>query len=183
MGGVEIEFSIDGEANTTHVEEDERSENEAGESEAPPNATTGGRIQGKPHSEFISQLLKLTAVPTQIMQLLEHAGFRRIFALHRAGDPGITLELDVEEESGNGGGYRSLRSRRKRRPKDWTSMFPPVPNEEGKKLMDGGVFGRNEYYRDRRSGKPPRLARKLMNRELGTERRQLEATTSEMSQV
>ena len=46
------------------------------------------------------------------------------------------------------------------------NAFPPVPSEEGRKLMDGGVFGASQCYRDWRKRKP-RLANKLMMREFG----------------
>lgn len=116
------------------------------------------------------------------MQLLGHAGLRRIFANHRAGRSGITLQLDDGNEildDGVGG----LATRRRRRAKGSSNKFPPVPNDEGKKLMDGGVFGSNEYYRDTTRKANTRLARKLMCRELGTDRGQATSTASAISQV
>ena len=116
------------------------------------------------------------------MQLLGHAGLRRMFANHRAGGSGITLQLDDGNEvldDGHGG----LSTRRRRCAKGSSKIFPPVPSEEGKKLMDGGVFGSNEYYRDIAMESNTRLARKLMNRELGTGRGQSTTTASAISQV
>ena len=121
-------------------------------------------------------------VPTQIMQLLGHAGLRRIFANHRADGSGITLQLDegtdVQDDS-----FRGPDTRRRRRAKGSSRRFPPVPSEEGKKLMDGGVFGSNEYYRDITKKSNTRLARKLMSRELGTGKGLSSRTASAISQV
>lgn len=111
------------------------------------------------------------------MQLLGHAGLRRILANHRAGGSGFTLELGEEEENETGG------SRRSRRSKSWKNRFPPVPSEEGRKLMDGGVFGASAYFKDERIQRKQRLARKLMSRELGSGRRESTKTTSAISQV
>ena len=116
------------------------------------------------------------------MQLLGHAGLRRIFANHRAGGSGITLQLDDGNEildDGLGG----LATRRRRCAKGSSNKFPPVPSEEGKKLMHGGVFGSNEYYRDTTRKRNTRLARKLMSRELGAGRGQSTRTSSAISQV
>ena len=129
-----------------------------------------------------SKSLMLFLVPTQIMQLLGHAGLRRIFANHGAGGSGITLQLDdgnnIPEDSLGGLGIR-----RKRRAKGSNNRFPPVPSEAGQKLMDGGVFGSNEYYRDTTRRRSSRLAGKLMNRELGSSKAQSTRTASAISQV
>ena len=116
------------------------------------------------------------------MQLLGHAGLRRIFANHRAGDSGITLQLDDGNEIPDDG-FGGLATRKRRRAKGSSKRFPPVPSEEGKKLMDGGVFGSNEYYRDITRKRNTRLGKKLMSRELGTGRVQSTRTASVISQV
>lgn len=121
-------------------------------------------------------------VPTQIMQILGHAGLRRIFANHGAGGSGITLQLDDGNEVQDDG-FGSLANRRRRRAKGSKNRFPPVPSEEGRKLMDGGVFGSNEHYRDITRKSNTRLARKLMSRELGTGSRQCTGMASAISQV
>ena len=126
--------------------------------------------------------LMLLVVPTQIMQLLGHAGLRRIFANHGAGGSGITLQLDdsndIPEDS-----FGGLGTRRRRRAKGSNNSFPPVPSEAGQKLMDGGVFGSNEYYRDTTRKRSSKLAGKLMSRELGSSRAQSARTASAISQV
>ena len=116
------------------------------------------------------------------MQLLGHAGLRRIFANHRAGGSGITLQPDDGNEILDDG-FGGLSTRRRRRARVSSKKLPPVPSEEGKKLMDGGVFGSNEYYRDTTRKQSSRLARKLMSRELGTVRGQSTRTASTISQV
>lgn len=116
------------------------------------------------------------------MQLLGHAGLRRIFANHRAGGSGITLQLDDRNEILDDG-VGNPATRRRRHDKSSGKRFPAVPSEEGKKLMDDGVFGSNEYYRDRTKKNNTRLARKLMSRELGAGRSQFTRTPSAISQV
>ena len=116
------------------------------------------------------------------MQLLGHAGLRRIFANHRAGGSGITLQLDDGNEILDDG-FGGLATRRRRRDKGSRKKFPPVPDEEGRKLMDGGVFGCNEYYRDITRKRNTRLARKLMSRELGTVRGHSTRAATAISQV
>ena len=114
------------------------------------------------------------AVPSQIMQLLGRAGLRQLLAQHRAAD----VEDDDMEY-----GYRGPASRRRRRPKEGKSEFPAVPSEEGRKLMDAGVFGSSEYYRDRGRKRNTRLARKLMSRELGNDRGQTTRSPRAVAQV
>lgn len=123
------------------------------------------------------------AVPAQFMQLLGHAGLRRILASHGAGGSGITVQLDEDDPDGLEDRYGALGTRRRQGAKGCNNKFPPVPSEEGKKLMDGGVFGSRGYYTDNRMQKKTRLARKLMSRELGTDRYHSTRATSAVSQV
>lgn len=116
------------------------------------------------------------------MQLLGHAGLRRIFANHRAGGSGITVQIDEGNEILDDG-FGGLATRRRRRAKGSSNRFSPVPSKQGKKLMDGGVFGGNEYYRDITKKRSMRLAWRLMNRELGIGRGQSTRTASAISQV
>ena len=123
------------------------------------------------------------AVPAQIMRLLGHAGLRRILANHRAGGSGIALRLGEEDENELEDGHGGLGARRRRRTKSWKDKYPSVPSEEGKRLMDGGTFGSNEHYRDVRMRRKTRLTKKLMDRELGTDRNVSTRMTSAISQV
>ena len=179
MSGVEIEFSVDSGESGTH-EGERGNETETGEPQPQSNTAEARptRIQGRPPPrERRSTLLRLRAVPTQIMQLLGHAGLRRIFANRSSGDRGITLRID-EDELDDG-----LGSRRRRRARSTKHQFPAVPSEVGQKLMDGGVFGTSEYYRDNLRKRNKRLARKLMSRELGNDRNYSTRATSAVSQV
>ena len=117
------------------------------------------------------------------MQLLGHAGLRRIFANHRAGGSGITLEMNEEEDDNDVDGYNGLGTRRRTRARRPKHKFPPVPSTVGQILMDGGVFGSNEFYRDTLRKRKTRLARKLMSRELGTDRDTATRGASAITQV
>ena len=117
------------------------------------------------------------------MQLLGHAGLRRILANHRPGGSGITLEIEDDVEIGLDADSGGLGTRRKRRAKAWKNRFPPVPNAEGRRLMDDGVFGVSEYYKDRRVKRKTRLARKLMSREQGQTWNDINKSASAISQV
>ena len=92
------------------------------------------------------------------MQLLGHAGLRRIFANHivaGSGDP----SLDDDDDIGISG-------RTRRRTKCDPNRFPKIPSEEGRKLMDSGTFGDSETWPDVMKKGKPKLARQLMYREL-----------------
>ena len=182
MGGVEIEFSIDSRESGTH-EEEGGNETETGETQPQSNTAEARstRIHGRPPPrERRSTLLRLRAVPTQLMQLLGHAGLRRIFANRSNGGSGITLQINEDELDD---GFGILGSRRRRRARSTKDQIPAIPSEVGQKLMDGGVFGTSEYYRDNLRKRNRRLARKLMSRELGNDRNYSTRATSTVSQV
>ena len=122
-------------------------------------------------------LTKTGVVPTQIMQILGHAGLRQIFANHA--DDRVTLQID-QDGLAEGLGVGSRRRTRARRAKN---KFPDVPSEEGQILMNQGIFGTSEYYRDRRTKRKPSLAKKLMSRELGDDREYCTRAPSAISQV
>ena len=118
------------------------------------------------------------------MQLLGRAGLRRVFANHRNGESGMILDLSGEDDNDAENGYGGLcNRRRRRRSKSSKPQLPPVPSEEGKKLMDGGVFGSSEYYGDDLRKRSNKLARKLLSRELCADHIDLARTTSAISQV
>ena len=112
------------------------------------------------------------------MRLLGHAGLRRVLAHHRVGGADITFDEDDEDDIRD-----VFPSRRRRKAKCQKNGYPPIPSEEGQRLMDGGTFGTSEYYRDRRMKKKTKLLRKLMSRELGADRNQSTRATSVISQV
>ena len=99
------------------------------------------------------------------MQLLGHAGLRRIFANHAVdGSEDPNAEDDDEILSS---GNRGFSGRRRRRTKGDPHRFPKVPSEEGRKLMDSGTFGSSEPWQDVSKKQKSKLARQLMHRELG----------------
>jgi len=119
------------------------------------------------------------------MQLLGHAGLRQLLVEHTPGGAGIALDADDdEEEDVESAGFWGSTPRRTRKAKGGKKReFPPVPNEEGRKLMDGGIFGAGEDFRDRSRKKNKYLARNLMMRELGMGRYRGPKSTRAISQV
>ena len=185
MSGVEIEFRS--------IEEDDASEQPEGEGsdtstehERPQEGGTRPspwtRIQGGwGVIEFPLNALWLTsgAGPSQIMQLIGHAGLRQLLAQHRTTRNAVDDEDDDDIEYGFG----NLGRRRRRKTKDGKVEFPKVPSEEGQRLMDTGVFGTSQYYRDRQSKRKTKLPRKLLSREMGNDRSQTTRSTAAIVQV
>ena len=110
------------------------------------------------------------------MQLLGHTGLRQLLARHRFSgfDPSFLAEDDVEACE-SWGRTRAKRAKSKR--------FPPVPSEEGRRLMDGGDFGRSQSYKDTMRKRKPSLARNLMNRETGLDAQNSSLPASRIAQV
>ncbi|MCJ1473444.1 hypothetical protein MMC13_002095 [Lambiella insularis] len=105
----------------------------------------------------------------QILQLLGHAGLRRIFA-SRGGTRSGLPELDGEESDDDDGlevGYGSTVGRRRRKCQASKVDFPEVPSVAGQELMNSGNFGFNECYRDILRRKKQKLGRRVLTRELG----------------
>ncbi len=105
------------------------------------------------------------------MQLLGHAGLRRIFANHTVPGSG-----DDDDDTGSSG-------RRRRRVKRDPNRFPKVPSEEGRRLMDGGTFGNREPWQDVLKKRKSKLARQLMYRELGIDANHAAKANEVISQV
>ena len=120
-----------------------------------------------------------SAVPSQIMQLLGHTGLRQLLAQHRTAGNAV----DEDDNDDNEYGFGGLGSRRRRKAKCGKSQFSKVPDEEGQKLMDTGIFGTSAYYRDRRTKRKTELSRKLLSRELGNDRGQTTRSTGAIVQV
>ena len=105
------------------------------------------------------------------MQLLGHAGLRRIFANHTVAGSG-----DDDDDIG-------LSGRRRRRTKLDPNRFPKVPSGEGRKLMDSGNFGSNEVWQDVTKKRNSRLAEQLMYRELDMDGSHAAKANKAISQV
>lgn len=118
---------------------------------------------------------------SRLMQLLGNAGLRRLFADHRS--PGAEVLNPDDEGDEHEDGYGGLDPRRRRRPKGGAKNYPLVPSDEGRKLMDSGTFGRNGFYEDILRRRSNRLARRLMSRELGSNKNQLLRSNLLISQV
>ena len=108
------------------------------------------------------------------MRLLGNAGLRRIFANH--GNPEAVDEDDNDDTYG-------IRSRRRQRPKCIKDPYPPVPSEEGTRLMRSGTFGCTGSYQDILRKRNKRLARRLLSREQGVENDHLGTQEKIISQV
>lgn len=107
------------------------------------------------------------------MQLLGHAGLRRIFANHSG------ALLDIDDDGGN-----NAAERRRRRPhQSRQHRYPAVPSEEGIKLMRSGTFGCTDDHRETRMRRNKKLATRIMNRELGIERSHSTSQDNIMAQV
>ena len=130
------------------------------------------------HELYTLTLLRLWVVPTQIMQILGHAGLRQIFANHS--DDSVTLRLDRDDSAEGFGIFGSRQRHRARRTKN---KFPDVPSKEGQILMNQGIFGTSGYYRDRQTQRKTSLAKKLMRREMGDDREYCTRAPSAISQV
>jgi WD repeat-containing protein 23 len=130
----------------------------------------------------------ITITQQQILQLLNHAGLRGMFQVggvttrsqaRRAQDGGDENEDDDdddEEVSWFGNGRRRRRAART----VVGDRYPPIPNEDGKKLMESGTFGNNDRCRHGACGVPfnktvqrqkRKLAWRMMDRELAVESR------------
>lgn len=101
------------------------------------------------------------------MELLGQAGLQRLFTNHMASRLGDSNTDDDGLEGGYGG--LGIGSRRRRRPRNGKAQYPLVPSDDGKTLMAAGIFGNNEYYEHTLKKRKPRLAGRLMSRELGLE--------------
>lgn len=119
-------------------------------------------------------------VTSQLLHLLDGAGLRRL--LTSRGASGI-LQLAGDDENELEDIRDVLGSRRRRKVRTSENRFPAVPSEEGKKLMDGGVFGSSDSDKQNRIQRKNRLARKLMSREQGTNRSHSTRGNSALSQV
>lgn len=86
---------------------------------------------------------------------------RHILHYSRAGGQ---MDEDEEDEEEELAGFFGFRRRARRGGGD---PAPPVPSEEGAKLMASGDFGSNSYYTDELKKRRKSLATRTMWRELG----------------
>ena len=147
-----------------------------------PAHTTGGRFHGGYTDVFFTRTSAnyVTVSHRQLMQLLGHAGLQRLFTNHNAADAGLfgPDDEDVDLDDGYGG----FGVRRRQRPRGAKTKPPPVPSEEGRNLMESGLFGTSIHSQVRPRTKT-RLARSLMSRELGVDRINSVTTNKLLSHV
>ncbi|KAI9701726.1 MAG: hypothetical protein M1820_006354 [Bogoriella megaspora] len=109
---------------------------------------------------------ELLLTRSQILQLLGHAGLRQIFTNHSI-SRGSGGDDDDDDPSSTYGS-----ARRVRRPGLGPSMYPKIPSEIGKDLMQSGKFGTNERpdgreRLERGVKRRKKMAYQTMMRELG----------------
>ncbi|KAB8248400.1 WD40-repeat-containing domain protein [Aspergillus flavus] len=97
----------------------------------------------------------------RLLNLLASNGMRHILHYSRAGGQ---MDEDEEDEEEELAGFFGFRRRARRGGGD---PAPPVPSEEGAKLMASGDFGSNSYYTDELKKRRKSLATRTMWRELG----------------
>lgn len=147
-----------------------------------PTQATGGRFQGRSTEIYFTgtRANSITVSHTQLMQLLGHAGLQRLFTNHNmahAGSFGADDEdMDLDD------GYGGFGVRRRQRPRGAKTKPPPVPSEEGRQLMESGIFGTSVHSQICPRIKT-RLARSLMGRELGVDRVNSVTTNKLLSHV
>lgn len=177
---MEIEFST----NDNEEAEADGNETETEPANAQSDTTTPapvGRIQGPSKARREQGRVPLNTIivtHSQIMRLFGHAGLRDLFTNHRglaSGNPPDDDDDEVED------GYAG--TRRRRRAKGSRGRYPPVPSEEGKRLMTTGTFGETGSYEDKLRNRKERLATRLMYRELGIHADSSNRTTRLASQA
>lgn len=150
LSGIDIEFEVSG----TEEPESEAAPDEEGEQ----TETDANQPQAARQPIYITR--------EQMLQLLGHAGLRRIFADHtgrrrRATDEDEEENEDSEPDVGYSTGFAPRRRRGRGR-----KAFQKVPSDTGRELMQSGTFGANDRAEDTFKRKK-RLAYRLMRRELG----------------
>ncbi|KAL8699906.1 MAG: hypothetical protein Q9224_001210 [Gallowayella concinna] len=150
LSRVELEFSM-------NDNDDENGGNNENETD-----TQTGTTQHAANAPVHRPLVQVTR--SQIMRLFGQHGLQDLFRTHQANASGNPL-LDEDDEDD---GYTARGSRRRRRRgQGVASNYPPIPSQEGKRLMGSGTFGESGFYEDKLRKRKDRLARRLVYRELG----------------
>lgn len=144
---IDVEIVIEDDDNDDEDDDEDDEDDEEGESEGD-NATD----QRAGTAERLATLLTTRGGTPFLNQ-------RQLLLLLRGVDLGTVLFHTGDDED-------DLRLRRRRQPPD-PNRLPKVPSEEGRKLMDSGVFGTNAL--PSRIGLSPskHIARRILDRELG----------------
>lgn len=101
------------------------------------------------------------------MRLLGQAGLERLSTNHNMAHAGPFGPDDEDTDLDDG--YGGFGIRRRQRPRGAKTKPPPVPSDEGRKLMASGSFG-TSIDSQIRAKMGTQLARSLLSRELGIDR-------------
>ncbi|PNS19695.1 LEC14B protein [Sphaceloma murrayae] len=112
----------------------------------------------------LEDLQSLGVTQRQLLQLLGGAGVRGLFANH-----GLRVQIDDDNDDDDDSRYGAWGRRIRRRRPTEEFRWPSVPNPEGQKLIEEGVFGMNEPKRDTVVRRQKKVAYRTMMRELGLE--------------
>jgi hypothetical protein len=168
---VQIEVSITGGTEDGETEEDgNRTETEATTAtRAAPTRTTTTRSDPMHFPLCSSVLIRALVTIDQINAVLgSHGPLRRLLLNHYRRDRGQRASDDDDDEYVSGyGGFAP----RRRRPKVIGDKFPKIPSEQGKALMNSGLYGYNEHFVDRRRKRKNNVSERLLWRKLGLDAR------------
>ncbi|KAL8820276.1 MAG: hypothetical protein Q9223_001469 [Gallowayella weberi] len=149
LSGIEVEFSI----NDNQEENAVNNETEF--------ATETDNTRQSTNAPVHPPLVQVTR--SQIMRLFRQHGLQNLFRTHQTNVFGNPLDDEDDDDGYTARGGR----RRRRRGQGIASNYPPIPSEEGKRLMGSGTFGESGFYEDKLRKRKDRLARRLAYRELG----------------
>ena len=105
-----------------------------------------------------AQLLEILRTNAPFRQLLTRRAFNG-----RAANTGVDDDEDDDGEAGHG----RFASRRRRRPKNCQNKYPKIPSEEGRELMESGIYGSRDDFADIRRKRKNNISERLMWRRLG----------------
>ncbi|CAK1359650.1 LEC14B protein [Cercospora beticola] len=171
----------DGEEISFAVDEEEEGGDDGEEDE---DAGEGAEGSQTPQPAPARQTRTINMTQAQLLQLLSHAGLRGIFQhsgiTTRSQGAGRHVMLDDDDEDDDEYSPYGARRRRPARRAVVGDRYPPIPSEEGAKLMQSGTFGNNDRCRHTSCGLPlnqdvrrhkRKLAYRMLDRELGVENR------------
>ena len=134
------------------------------------------------HTNIIDSLWLSLVTREQIFRLIRQPGSRRILQQNSLRVLLNSLGENEDESSGDDDMLYSLGRRRRRRHPSARPAPPPVPSPAGQELMDSGTFGLSRNWQDDLRKRKKRMARTLMNRELGITTEQVRRNNQEITQ-
>jgi len=189
--GDEVQIELDAEDVEEEIMDDDdeffdgTEDSEMNEDEEPEAGEAGEGTQ----TPRPAQRQTIAITQQQILQLLSQAGIRGIFQpaattrarrrRQQAADDDDAEDDDDDDDMAVYLGYGGHRLRRNRR-EFHGDRYPKIPSEEGQKLMTSGTFGHSDVCAHSACGQPleqstlrkrKRLARRVLDREMGVENR------------